>query len=173
MGLTLKQQKFVEVYITTANGNATRAATEAGYASPMQEGYRLLRNAEIQAEIERLFRERCMPPDEVLARLGDQARGAGEYVKALDGGRAYVDVAKLLADGKGHLIKGIKYTNQGQCIIEFHDAQAALVHIGRHHKLFTDRLESDVNLNLDDARDTLNSKLASLAARAGAPGVPE
>lgn len=173
MSLTLKQQKFINYYLGEANGNATKAAEKAGYAVPMQQGYENLRKPEIHEEISRRYAENAMPADEVLSRLGDQARGAGEFIRHLDGKRPYVDTEAMIRAGKGHLIKGIKYTNKGQVIVELHDAQNALINIGRHHKLFTDRLEGEMNLNLDDARETLNSKLAGIAARSGAPGVPE
>jgi len=48
MGLSPKQQIFVDVYV----GNATGAAREAGYKSPEVEGFRLLRNAKIVAALE-------------------------------------------------------------------------------------------------------------------------
>ena len=46
--LSLKQQRFVDAY----EGNATEAAKTAGYASPMQQGSRLLRNVVIVGAIE-------------------------------------------------------------------------------------------------------------------------
>lgn len=49
--LTPKRRAFVEAYTGAANGNATEAARLAGYAVPMQEGGRLLRNAEVAAAI--------------------------------------------------------------------------------------------------------------------------
>lgn len=165
--MTLKQQRFIDAYLGISNGNATDAARRAGYRDAKNEGYRLLRLSEIQEEIERYYRENCMGPEEVLQRLAEQAKGPGEYFDTLDGSRAYVDIKRLLADGKGHLIKSVKYTNKGACIIEFHDAQAALSQIGRHHKLFTDRTESDVHVNLDNARETLHGKLDGLASRVG------
>ena len=51
-GLTTKQEAFVAAYLGPCRFNATKAADSAGYAKPMQEGYRLLRNAEIQKAVE-------------------------------------------------------------------------------------------------------------------------
>jgi hypothetical protein len=51
----------------------------------------------------------------------------------------------LLRDNKGHLVKGIKHTRYGDDI-EFYDAQAALVHIGKHLGLFDDRQHHDGEL---------------------------
>lgn len=172
MALTLKQQKFIDNYLGVSNGNATDAARRAGFAEPKVQGSRLLTFVNVREEVDRRYREECMGADEVLKRLADQAKGPGEYFGTLDSGRAYVDVEKLIADGKGHLIKSVKYTNKGACIVEFHDAQTALSQIGRHHELFTDRSKTDVNVNLDNARETLDGKLAQLAARTGEAGVP-
>lgn len=54
---------------------------------------------------------------------------------------------------------------------ELYDAQAALEKIGRHHKLFTDKLEVDAEIEIKDAdtiTDRLVSRIDSLAARIGA-----
>lgn len=75
-----------------------------------------------------------MGPDEVLLRLAEQARAEYSAYLQIDG---TVDLARLLQDGKGHLIKGIKETAHGRTI-EFYDGQAALVHLGKHHGLFKD-----------------------------------
>lgn len=49
MKLTARQQKFVHAYI--ASGNASDAARRAGYGKPGQEGYRLLKNAQVARAI--------------------------------------------------------------------------------------------------------------------------
>lgn len=155
--LTLKQQRFIDAYLTECNGNATASARFAGYATPMQEGYRLLRNAEIQAEIARLYREFCMPAEEVLARLSDLARGVGGFFTVTEVGRVRVDMDALKAAGKLHLVKSFKDTRFGQ-EVEFYDALAALTQIGRHHKLFTDKAEATgrdgtpIQISIDDRR---------------------
>jgi phage terminase small subunit len=51
-GLTEKRRRFVEAYMGQAKGNATEAARIAGYAKPTEEGYRLLRNAQVRAAID-------------------------------------------------------------------------------------------------------------------------
>lgn len=160
MALTHKQLQFIDFYLGISNGNATDAARRAGYEGNDNvlgvTGNDNLRNPKITEEISRRYKERCMGSEEVLTRLAAQARGPGAYMRALDGERAYVDIDSLLKDGNGHLIKGVKYTDKGQCIVEFHDSQAALVHIGRHHKLFTDKTEHSGEIgvrNLGDLTD--------------------
>lgn len=137
MTLTGKRKVFVEAYLAT--WNASEAARQAEYAHPGSEGHRLLKNAEIAAEIQRRVSERTMTADEVLIRLAEQARAEySEYITNW----GTVNVPHMIADGKGHLIKGIKETAHGR-VVEFHDAQAALVHIGKHHKLFTEKVEME------------------------------
>jgi len=99
-------------------------------------GYKLLRKAEIAEAIDQRISEDAMRPAEVLKRLGEQARNEqSAYVT-----RFGVDMNRLIADGKAHLIKAIKHTANGDNI-EFYDAQAALVQIGKAHGLFADRTE--------------------------------
>lgn len=110
---------------------------------------RLLANVSISAEIQSHLKEKAMSADEVLARLADHGRAdIGEY---LDGsGRP--NIARMKADGATHLIKEIRVTRRTttkkdeETVVEItdlklHDAQAAIVHIGRHHVLFTDKKE--------------------------------
>lgn len=118
--------------------NASEAARQVGYKGKANvTGPRILANVSIQAEIERRLSETAMSSDEVLARLAEQARGEhGKYITP--GGQ--VDIAQLVADGKGHLIKSIRPTANGT-VYEFYDSQAALVWIGKHLNLFIDRTD--------------------------------
>lgn len=143
MALSDKQQVFVEEYLAT--WNATEAARRAGYAHPNQQGPRLLVNVGIEEEIKQRIADKVMTADEVLVRLAEQARNEhGNYITET----GLVDLPKLIQDGKGHLIKGVKETQYGKNI-EFYDAQAALVHIGKHHKLFTDSVEHSGSVDLN------------------------
>lgn len=137
MALSNKQRVFIEAYLES--WNATQAAIEAGYSpkSARVIGHENLTKPDIAVEIQRRIAERTMTADEVLVRLAEQARAEYSAYLTPDG---TVDFARLIADGKGHLVKGIKETAQGRNI-EFHDAQAALVQIGKHHKLFTEQVQ--------------------------------
>jgi phage terminase small subunit len=141
MALSAKQKAFINEYLS--DFNATRAAQRAGYGGDDNTlavtGSRLLRIDKVAEAIAARMQEKAMGPDEVLRRLAEQARAEYSAYLTPDGA---VDFARLIADGKGHLVKGIKDTAQGRNI-EFHDAQAALVHIGKHHKLFTEKVEME------------------------------
>lgn len=136
MALSKKQRIFIEVYLQC--WNATKAATKAEYANPRQAGSRLLSNVDIKDLIEKRIKQAAMSADEVLHRLAEQARADySEYIT--DAGD--IDIEALLADGKGHLIKKTHYDKDGNLVVDFYDAQRALVHLGRHHQLFTDKVD--------------------------------
>lgn len=137
MKLTAKQRRFIDEYFK-CNMNGTRAAIAAGYSerTACAIGAENLRKPLIAAEIERRLAESTASANEVLARLTEQARG--DYSPYLT--ESGVDLRALLADGKGHLVKKIKEGQNG-VDVEFYDSQAALVQLGKFHKLFTEKTE--------------------------------
>ncbi len=153
MALTAKRQAFVDEYLKC--WNASEAARIAGYAVPRQEGHRLLTNADIQEEIRARVSERAMSADEVLIRLAAMARGdMSDFVSFVPGIKLpFLDLARAHEAGKFGLVKKLKYGKDGEVEFELYDAQAALVQLGKVHKLFTDKQEVSVDgpvqLNLD------------------------
>lgn len=143
MALSAKQQVFVEEYLIT--WNASEAARRAGYSEKTAGaiGHENLTKPEIAEEIARRVSDKAMTADEVLIRLAEQARSEQSRYLTSEG----INLEMLIADGRAHLVKGIKETKYGR-EIEFYDAQAALVHIGKHHKLFTDNIEHSGSVDL-------------------------
>jgi phage terminase small subunit len=138
MALNTKQQLFVEHYLQ--HWNATQAAIRAGYSdkTAYSIGQRLLKDVEVAEAIAERIAQVAMSADEVLIRLADQARSdMGDFMT--DYGE--LDLAKAKTSGKLHLIKSYTSTDKGGVKVELYDAQAALVHLGRHHGLFVDRQE--------------------------------
>jgi hypothetical protein len=85
-----------------------------------------------------------MGAGEVLFRLGQQARAEqSQFFTSDRRGGIMVDTDAMLEAGLGHLIKAVtRDARTGRVTkVEFHDAQAALVHLGKHHKLFTEKSE--------------------------------
>lgn len=139
-GLTNKQRVFIEAYLVS--WNASDAARKARYAKPGQQGHRLLKNVEIAAAIQERLNAAAMPANEVLARLTQH--GSSSMEDFVDVDRETLDLDKARTAGKLHLIKKFtrSETKYGTNVsIEIYDAQAALVHIGKHHGLFTDKVE--------------------------------
>lgn len=146
MALSNKQRVFVEEYL--ACWNATEAARRAGYAHANVQGSQLLANLSIKEAIQARIAEKAMTADEVLLRLADHARSTmADFVN--DAGDLDLRAAKQ--KGKLHLVKTYAVTDKSERI-ELYDAQAALVHLGRHHGLFVDRQEVSgwVGVTVDD-----------------------
>ncbi|MEE9365420.1 MAG: terminase small subunit [Dehalococcoidales bacterium] len=134
MAITQKRRVFIEAYLK--DWNATEAARVADYAHPGSQGHRLLKNVEIQEEIQRRLDEKCMGADEVLLRLAEQARAD---ISGFITDHGAVDWEAVRE--RGHLIKKVAHSKGKNSTIELHDAQAALALIGKHHRLFVDRQE--------------------------------
>lgn len=138
-GLTYRQRLFVVYYLGEANGNATEAARQAGYACPNSVASALLLNPGIAAAVAAKLDRAAMTADEVLARLSEIATAdAGDFLKFDGRGRYSLDLKGAKERGKLHLIKAIRPTKFGPAI-EIHDAHAALEKLGRYHGLFAEK----------------------------------
>lgn len=186
MALSKKQRAFIEHYLKC--WNAAEAARLAGYSekTARQQGSRLLTKVDIEAAIQARVDELSMSANEALIRLTEQARADyAQYFRHAeiankDGNREWVvffDFAACQADDKMHLIKSIKHDRNENLEIEFYDAQTALVHIGRHHKLFTDKTDltsGGEKLETDDSiRQDILSQLSRIAAASETSGISE
>lgn len=144
------------------HGNATLAATEVGYKNPNKIGPRLRRSPKIKAAIDDYFFQDEMGAREVIALLSQHARGTMEdfihFATDKDGRdilgvEPELSLLKARRRGKLHLIKKFKkkrtvFTDKdgGETVnewteVELHDPQAAAVHLGRVHGLFTDKTD--------------------------------
>ena len=94
MALTLKQKKFVEEYVIS--GNATEAATKAGYSrrSAHNQATRMMKNDEVLAYkdqvLSRLESEKIAQADEIL-----------QYLTAVMRGESSSEVVVVEGDGDG------------------------------------------------------------------------
>lgn len=162
--MTPKQKRFVAEYL--ANGlNATKAAISAGYSkkSATVEGARLLVNANVAAEIskkqQKRFEKLELTADMVLAEIRKMAFLDPRKLFASDGSLIPIlelddDTASSIAglevnelfEGEGEqkhafgLLKKIKIA----------DKYKGLELLGRHLKLFTDKVELSGELTLAD-----------------------
>lgn len=153
--LTPKEQIFVREYLI--DGNATRAAIAAGYseASASVTGSKLLRKAKIAGELAKL-REKLLSTLEVNAQKVLQ--GLAELA-FFDPRKMFNDDGSMkkvteLDDATVHALSGMdveklfKHFGKGQAEevgtitkIRLADRGLNLERLGRHFKLFTDKLE--------------------------------
>lgn len=155
--MTPKQQQFCREYLIDLN--ATQAAIRAGYSVRTAEvtGSKLLRNAKVAAEVQRLTQERSestqINAEWVLKRLAKIADfdvrnlfnedGSLKRITELDDDTAFaiggIDVTELAGSDEipPAVLKKFKAI----------DKRGALELIGRHLKLFTDRVESEAKVS--------------------------
>lgn len=161
MGLSQKQYSWLEHYLRT--WNATDSARAAGYKDPEQSGWENKQKLEIQEAIQARLDELHMSANEVLARLTDHARGSlSDFLRIAPNGA--LEGFDLSEDKPLHLLRKASLTSrtfkgitEETVTIELYDAQAALVHLGKHHKLFTD----NVNLSGEVTTKGYTTKEAS------------
>lgn len=186
--MNVRHQQFVNEYLKTWNATTAylRSYPNASYETAGRNGHVLLKNTEISEAIQQRITENAMSADEVLARLGDHARGSmGDFVRVTDN-KPVFDFQSASDNGRLHLVKRLKTktktyvqsgdeddessVNEVDVEFELYDAQAALVHLGRHHKLFTDRTETDATITHDvsDPVRQILSRINRTAARIGA-----
>lgn len=141
-----KEILFVEKYLGEANFNARKAAELAGYKGGVRQlavmGFRLLQKEAVKEYLRQRLSEEAMTADEVLMRIGKQARSSIGLVLD-DKGR--FDFERAKENNALELIKKIKQTTliNGEVITEVemysaHDARALLA---KHHGLLVEQHE--------------------------------
>lgn len=174
MSLSAKHEAFCIEYVQTWNASDaySRVYKKATRESCYTNGSILLRNPKIQERIKEYLRTKQMTADEVLTRLADQARATHEpFVRITSEGFIYFDFSNPEALKHLHLIKKVKtkrtrrVEGKGEDAeqwedewmeVELHDAQAALQLIGKHHKLFNDKVEVEHKLNVEGLQEVLS-----------------
>lgn len=149
--LNKRQRTFVEAYAipgTECYGNATKSAIKAGYKESRAEvtGCELVRNSKIQEYIkgveQKLFDEQIMSGKEVLYRLTRTARGETVEIEPVVTKQGTYKINPTT--GKHNLV----YDEDIELIEKppkISDQNKALELLGKHHKLFTDVQDMNVN----------------------------
>jgi phage terminase small subunit len=154
--MTPKQERFVEEYLIDLN--ATQAAIRAGYseATAAEQGSRLLSNVKISdavSEGRRKLSERTeITQERVLKELGKIGfANMDDYIRVGIDGDAFVDLSELdrdkaaaisevtvedFTDGRGEDSRDVRKIK-----FKLLDKRAALVDIGKHLGMFSDRIE--------------------------------
>lgn len=170
---TPKESLFIEHYLVSLNG--AKAARLAGYSegSAKEIACENLTKPHIRTEIDRRLKEKIINANEVLERLTNQATGDVTDLMELTKEDGSLDLDAVKAAGLGPLIKKVKLKRRNysppqgvpyteiDTELELYDAQSALVHLGRYHELFTDKVKT-----LDDERlKKLQDELAEIRRR--------
>lgn len=154
--LTPKQARFVDEYLVDLN--ATQAATRAGYSAKTAQpaSSRLLSNVMVKQEIEKRqakLSEKAMVTAErvvmELAKIG--FANMQDYMRAGPQGDPYLDFSALtrdqaaalsevtvedFKDGRGEDARDVRRVK-----FKLHDKRAALVDLGKHLGIFTEKVE--------------------------------
>ena len=134
-----RHKVFADEYLSNG-GNATAAARKAGYKdgnSIRSTAKNLLTKPNISAYINEELDKRDLSKEDVLSKLSEQARASLEqFISFNEKGEPYIDLAKGI--GKMHLIRKVTISPRYGVTIELVDQQAALMAMGKVHKLFTD-----------------------------------
>lgn len=143
--LTAKEKTWADAYLVTlSKAGAARIAKYKGDSKTLAHvGWENYRKEHIQAYMKGKLDQMAMPANEVLARLGAMASSNISDFASI---RTSKDLEECEA---GAVIKKFKHdiiTDQlgrqhEKIELELYDALPALVHIGKAHGLFTDRIE--------------------------------
>lgn len=173
--LTPRMLAFVGEYLTCFCG--TKAARAAGYAHPNQKSTWLLAQPHVQAELTRRM-ERHMKKQDISAErvLAELARVAfADIGEVFDEDGAMLPLSKMPEDAR-RAIAGIEsddlYEGFGEersiigktRKVKLNDKLRALELLGKHLKLFTDKIEIDGALTMEQRL----SKVAALMEKARA-----
>lgn len=174
MALNLQQAKFLKEYLKS--GNATDAAIRAGYSadSAAVTGARLLRKANIQAAVQKSLNKLEISAENVLTELAKLAfSNMGDYVEPNEAGTQLVPNFKNLSREQMACIQEIKVDETGgqgdgkrervqRTTFKLADKGLNLERLGRHLKLFTDKIEvsaaEEIIRKLSEGRKRLSGK---------------
>lgn len=172
MALSIKHQQFAEEYLRCFN--ATKAYQSVypnvSRVTAASNGYRLLKDkSEVAEYIQQRLSETAMSADEVLMRLAEQARGnMGDFIRATSDGSFTFDLSNADEAQKLGLIRKATKTVRRigameveEISVDLYDAQAALVHLGKHLDLFSDKINIKLEKELNSALDALEKSLDS------------
>jgi len=144
--LNKRQKAFAEAYCIPGSdcyGNATRS----GYSekTAYSQGQRMLKNVDVKSYIkgveEKLFDEKIMSGKEVLYRLTRTARAETVEVEAIVTKKG---IYKVNPTTEKHNLVYDEDVNLVEKPPKISDQNKALELLGKHHKLWTEKLEAEV-----------------------------
>lgn len=170
MALSAKHQQFVNEYLKCWNGSAAylRAYPHVTADTARANGARLLADASVSEAIQQRIAENAMTADEVLSRLAKHARGSMADFLNVNKNGATIDLVKAADAEQIDIVRKFTQTTKRygeteieEVTIDLYDAQSALVHLGKHLDLFSDKLTLKLEKELKQALDALEKSLDS------------
>lgn len=144
--LNPQQEAFVAAYLGEAHGNASEAARIAGYKKPGQYGHQLLKNIQIASRVKEHVANKFASADAVLQELADVA---------LSEWRDHIEIIARDKTGKPIKVR-----------MDLSNKVKALELLGKHHQLFTEKQEIDINVR-EHRRAVPQSTIDSILKPAG------
>lgn len=120
-------------------GQATEAAVKIGITENTKQFASFARK-HFKDEISAWMDEQAMPANEAVAMLARIARNEASQYYIVENGELRLDVERMIADGNGDLIKGMKETKYGP-VYELRDPDANLAAILDVHGLRRQKME--------------------------------
>lgn len=148
--VTIKRLIFAREYVV--DGNGRRAAVAAGYAekSAHVAANKLLKHADVIAEIDRLKSVQAkrldITADKVINEIARIAFQDMTEIVALKDGRITVADFENLTPDQRACIASAKQDKDGFIELKLYDKLNALEKLGKHFKLFTDMSETRMNV---------------------------
>jgi phage terminase small subunit len=170
MALSAKHQQFVNEYLKCWNGTNAylRAYPHVSADTARANAARLLADASVSEIIRERIAENAMTADEVLARLAKHARGSMADFLNVNADGATIDLVKAAESEQLDIVRKFTQTTKRygeteieEVAVDLYDAQAALVHLGKHLDLFSDKLTLKLEKELKSALDALEKSLDS------------
>jgi phage terminase small subunit len=160
--LNPRQQLFIKEYLI--DRNATQAAIRAGYSEKTAEqiGFRLLRNVQIEkavnSALEKQMKRLDISADRVLQEIACLSFYDPKDFESVNGPE---DIKNLPEDVRRAIV-GWDWNKNGKFVLKISPKTPSLDQLGRHLKLFTDKLEISGNLTLAErikaARERIRRK---------------
>ena len=144
--LNPQQEAFVAAYLGEAHGNASEAARIAGYKKPGQYGHQLLKNIQVATRVKEHVANKFASADAVLQELADVA---------LSEWRDHIEIIARDKTGKAIKVR-----------MDLSNKVKALELLGKHHQLFVEKQEIDINVR-EHRRAVPQSTIDSILKPAG------
>lgn len=141
-----RELAFIDEYFLCGLRGAD-AARRLGSKQPRQYAHRMLTNHNVLAEIDRRLGQKKLSANEVLARLSDMATSnIADFADIKDASdlKRYRRKTHVIKKFKRKITRDKKTEMEWEELeLELYPADAALVNVGRHYKLFTDSVKVD------------------------------